>query len=498
MANNTSDSVTILLGSGAGAFTAAPPVSLPVNSNPLALAVTDFNGDGNADIAVLNSGTSKMSVLLGNGNGTFTVVAAPAPFPGGRGLRRGRKPDLAVANRLAVTVSILLGNGDGTFSAVASSPSAGSLPASVAVADFNGDGKPDLAVANKGSDTVTILLGKGDGTFSAAAMSPTTGRNPVAVAVGDWNGDGRTDLAVANNLANTVSILLGNGNGTFSAVMSEPVTEAGPQSVAVGDFNGDGKADLSVANNLGNTVSILLGNGDGTFTAAATPTVAGSASRIHSSSLVNYAFASSTVNGSSASHTNPLTLSSGTTALAINATYRAISGTGPGAVTHFSLTPSSFTATAGVPLQFTVAALDASNATVTGCTGSVRFTSTDGSATLPADTTLTNGLGVFTASLVTPGTQTLTASDLFSPSISGTSGGITVSAPSGLRYVPVTPCRVTDTRLPAGPFGAPFIGGEGLVPSRSRVRPVEFPRPRRPIRSMWQWCRTTGRGRWAI
>jgi hypothetical protein len=129
-----------------------------------------------------------------------------------------------------------------------------------------------------------------------------------------------------------------------------------------------------------------------------------------------------------------------------------------GSATHFSVSaPGS--ATAGVPVQFTVTALDASNSPVAGYSGAVHFTSTDGSATLPGNATVTNGVGIFTASLVTAGVQTLTVTDLTNVSVTGTSGNITVSAAAGLRFIPVTPCRVADTRNATGPFGGPLISG---------------------------------------
>src|SRR5207248_1325674 len=154
-------------------------------------------------------------------------------------------PDLAVANKGSATVSILLGNGDGTFQA-AQSYDAGTSPQSLVVGDFNGDGHADLAVANDiiGAGTVSVLLGNGDGTLQAA-QSYDGGFRPWSVAVGDFNSDGVPDLAVANNsIPGTVKILLGNGDGTFRP--SQDYT-TGPlaQSVAVGDFNGDGNADLA-------------------------------------------------------------------------------------------------------------------------------------------------------------------------------------------------------------------------------------------------------------
>jgi hypothetical protein len=152
-------------------------------------------------------------------------------------------------------VSVLLGNGDGTFQA-ARNFAAGNRPWSVAVGDFNGDGIPDLAVANSYSNNVSVLLGNGDGTFQAA-RNFAAGSFPLSVAVGDLNGDGTLDLAVANSGGNNVSVLLGNGDGTFQAARNYAVGN-GPLSVAVGDFNGDGAPDLAVANFFSNDVSILL------------------------------------------------------------------------------------------------------------------------------------------------------------------------------------------------------------------------------------------------
>jgi len=118
--------------------------------------------------------------------------------------------DLAVANLNDNTVSILLGNGDGTFKAQVSYPTtSGSVsgPTAMATGDFNGDGKVDLAITNGGDNTVSILLGKGDGTLQAP-LEFATGNVAAGVAAGDFNGDGRLDVEVADLNANTVSIML--------------------------------------------------------------------------------------------------------------------------------------------------------------------------------------------------------------------------------------------------------------------------------------------------
>ncbi len=281
--------VTILLGNGDGTFKPTADSPIAVGSGPVALATGDFNGDGSVDLAVANSNDGTATILLGNGDGTF-AQAANSPVAAGEQPRSIATEDfngdgiadLAMANFGDGTVTILLGNGDGTFRDAAGSPvTAGTTPYSVAAGDFNGDGTPDLAVANGGADTVTILLGNGDGKFTQASGSPSTpGFAPTFVAVGDFNGDGRADLAVANNGNNTVTILLGNRDGTFTQAANSPMkVGTSPYSIVVGDFNGDGIPDLAAANACGNgptcaassykgTVTILLGNGDGTFTAA--------------------------------------------------------------------------------------------------------------------------------------------------------------------------------------------------------------------------------------
>ncbi len=266
--------VSVLLGNGDGSFRAAREFG--AGSGPRCVAVGDFNGDGKPDLAVASATPHNfvVSVLLGNGDGTFRAAVNYGAGRDPRSVAVGDfngdgVQDLAVANQAAPPfflgggVLVLLGNGDGTFQA-AREFGAGLGPNSVAVGDFNGDGVPDLAVANQGSNNVSVLLGNGDGSFQGAPNF-RAGDRPQSVAVGDFNGDGMLDLAVTDVISNNVSVLLGNGDGTFRTAVNYGAG-SGPQSVAVNDFNGDGVQDLAVANSNG--VSVLLGNGDGSFQAA--------------------------------------------------------------------------------------------------------------------------------------------------------------------------------------------------------------------------------------
>lgn len=478
VANYGSSTVTVLLGNGNGAFTvSASPVT---NYNPNAIAVGDLNGDGIPDLAVAGDGVlpcippqacavATLTVLLGNGDGTFTAAATNPDLISDHGWTTGIAvadfngdgiPDLAVsawdsgqAFSPGGEVAILLGNGDGTFTATASSPQTGTSPESIAAGDFNGDGIPDLAIANSESNDVTILLGNGDGTFTAAA-SPQTGTGPESIAVGDFNGDDILDLAVTNTTSNTVTVLLGDGKGNFTAA-ANPATGVGHTAIAVGDFNGDGIPDLAVTNSGDNTVTILLGKGDGTFTTGATPQAGTNLESIavgyfNGDSISDIAVA----NGSSNTVTVLQTATQSATAAAaivlplstgfheVVASYPGDNSYQPSTSAPISLpsqitptvtvTPSTSSITTAQALTVTVAVNGGSGNTTP--TGSVTLSGGGGYTSLP--TTITNGSATFSipAGALEVGSDTLTAN--YTPDSASSS---IYNSASGTASVTVTP-----------------------------------------------------------
>jgi hypothetical protein len=265
VANENDDNISVLLGNGDGTF--RPQLTWATGHFPESIAIGDFNADGIPDLAVANTGGNCISILLGNGDGSFRnqleygVGRGPVSITTGDFNNDGNV-DLVVANTTDLDVSILLGNGDGTFQP-ASIFATGSGPQSVVVGDFNSDGASDLALANTADGTISILIGNGDGTFQSQTTWPV-GVDPDSVVAADLNNDGVLDLAVANRISNTVSIMIGNGNGSFQNQVPVAVGTA-PDAIAAGDFNDDGILDLAVCNQFDSTVSILLGGGAGDF-----------------------------------------------------------------------------------------------------------------------------------------------------------------------------------------------------------------------------------------
>jgi len=243
------------------------------------VATADFNNDGHADLAVTKYVSGTVGVLLANGSGGFASpvsvssggIAPLGPYSIAAGdFNNDGNADLAVANSLSHNLGMLLGDGSGGFAPVVTFGTGGSSPRAVVVGDFNNDGNADLALANMFSDNVGVLLGNGTGSFATAVVFGTGDPRPISVAVGDFNNDGNADLATANVFSNSVCVLLGNGLGGFGTASTFASGGANPQFVAGGDFNSDGRTDLVVSNTNSSNVSVHLANATGGFSLAAT------------------------------------------------------------------------------------------------------------------------------------------------------------------------------------------------------------------------------------
>jgi hypothetical protein len=266
---------SLLLGIGDGAFQAAITYQPDDASSAV---VGDFNGDGNPDLAlttgIAGSNSTDLSILLGNGDGTFRP---PVKYPDGVNawalvvgdFNGDGIPDLVNANNSDDNLSVFLGRGDGTFQPRLTYE-AGRLPGAPVVADFNQDGKQDIATvacSSSGScdtSSLNLLLGNGDGTFQPH-VDHDLNLPQGSLVTGDFNRDGVPDLALAAGIDNVnVSIFLGNGDGSFQTPTQYGIGGVGWY-LAAEDFNGDGIPDLAVARGDQSLVALLLGNGDGSF-----------------------------------------------------------------------------------------------------------------------------------------------------------------------------------------------------------------------------------------
>jgi len=282
------DDVSVMLGNDNGTFQAK--TDFPIGLQTQAVAAGDFNSDGRMDLMVtLNTPQLSLALLTGTGTGSFN---APTFFPNTSGfdspaiaatdLNGDAQLDLVVMHNIACftapcraarSITILLGNGNGTFR-TPTEVDVGTGPNSMAVLDLNRDGIKDVAIGG-GNTELSILLGVGNGTFTRQpVVTLIAGGDPFSacndVGVGDLNRDSIVDLVVPLGNGHGNAILIGNGNGTFQVRSRIQIDETfAPLHVAVADYNRDGFLDIArtMGDGTNGLLQILRGNGDGTFRA---------------------------------------------------------------------------------------------------------------------------------------------------------------------------------------------------------------------------------------
>jgi hypothetical protein len=452
------DFVAVFQGNGDGTF--RPPVNYTVGSSPQGLAAGDVNADGRIDLVAANVNQSSVSVLLGVGDGTFQTprhfLANTGPSTVALGDFNGdTRVDLVVGNYYVDTVSILLGSGDGNFGA----PQAftiGNGPLMVATGDFNGDGALDVAAANYQRtlpSTVSVLLGNGNGTLGQLRSYPT-GIGPASIAVADLDGDGKQDLAAPNYGSNSVpalyvSVLLGNGDGTHRAPLNFGAG-SGAIFVAIDDLNRDTKPDIISANYGASTVSVLLNDAIRQETTAA-PTFTPDAGTYVESVTVAIASATAgarihfTTDGSAPSTSSPLY--SSPIRLTASTTIRAIAAA-PGLLDS-AATSASYTLRVAAPTFTPPGGTFNNTVTVSISTttpgASIRYT-TDGSPASPTSP-------LYTGPITIGGTTTIRAI--------ATASGMSPSAESTAAY---THQSAPPTEPPQfAPAPGPYVGSVAVT-----------------------------------
>jgi hypothetical protein len=445
VANFSSGTLSVGLGNGDGTFAQAFGSPFAVGGSANAVTAADFNGDGFQDIAVADASDSRVDYFFGSAfigsRGLFNLPSMPLCMQAADFNHDGFA-DVAVGQQNG-DVQVIFGAS--TFAGFHRSFVASGTGAVTALAtgDYNNDGNGDIAVVREtgSSTTLSIYFGNGMGAFSPGPFITMSATRATSMVAGDFQGTGRLDLAIANFTNNTITVVLSNGGGTFQTPMVIPVL-GNPFSLVAADFNRDGRVDLIKSNNANNSITPMIGNGNGTFVLTPTFNVGTSPEGMAVGDFNNDGRPDLVVVNSTTPGSESVLLN---TSLGI----------------HFNVSAPSGAST-GASFPVTVTAADISNATVTGYRGSVHFTSSDGSASLPADYTFTladNGSHTFSVTLNTAGNQTIVVTDKSDATIRGFTS-VTVSNPAPS----ITMLSPTTAVEGSGGFSL-IVTGSGFIPS---------------------------------
>ena len=263
-----SGSIGVFLGIGNGRFSSMSMYTTDVNSKPMSMGLGDVNNDNCLDIVICNYGTNSVTILLGNGNGSFTFLITyflenqSSLFSIALGdFNNDDKLDIAVANAIHKYIGVFLGFGNGSFSR----PNRYyfdlfTQPGPITVGFFNDDNYADIAVVCSQNSAVAFLFGTGDGKFLMGRIYPTSSESLVkSIAYGDFNNDTRLDFVVSNAQDDNIDVYLSNGNlpfGHIEYIFTD--LDFQPQSLVVGDLNNDNQSDIVIINDEINSIGIIL------------------------------------------------------------------------------------------------------------------------------------------------------------------------------------------------------------------------------------------------
>jgi hypothetical protein len=257
------------------------PIILEVGENTRCLSLGDVDNDSDIDIAIANGDDDNVSIVVNNGNSTFTLSddrASAGDNPQSVEIVKlddDNFADLVISNETEGSVTIHFGVGNQTFIQNVLTLNTGGVntrPYTVSVADLNGDGKKDIAVANalsQGTGRIGFFFQETNRTFSTLQEieAGPTAIKPRAIFLVDLNNDNAIDIISANELSNNISILLNSSNNTADfTTLTEINTGKNPFWLGVLDFEGNGTLDIFVANKQDNTISLILNDGTEEFT----------------------------------------------------------------------------------------------------------------------------------------------------------------------------------------------------------------------------------------